>query len=350
MASADPSKLKVGKQVSRQDILFCMARDVESGRIYFGSSDFKVYGIDLSAEKPEAQQIAEHQSYVTALALTGKTVITGSYDRHLIWTDIESSKQIRQVEAHQNRIRRIVATPDGKTVASVADDMVCRLWDVDSGKLLHELRGHEAITPHHYPSMLYACAISADGKYLATGDKVGHVVVWEIATGKQVTSLEAAGMYTWDPSQRRHSIGGIRSLAFSPDGRRLAVGGMGKVGNVDHPEAPARLEVFDWQQGQRTHEVLADGKLKGMIEHLVFHPSGEWFVGAGGGYGGLIVFYDPNNSKMLFQDTAPMHVHDFAVNDVCDTIYAVGHNKIVTWEFKGEEKKTEETKTADAKS
>src|SRR4051812_31970332 len=126
MATADPSKLKVAKQVSRPDILFCMARDAESGRIYFGSSDFKVYSIDLSVEKPEAQQIAEHQSYVTSLALAGKTVITGSYDRQLIWTDTETNKQIRQVEAHQNRIRQIVATPDGKTIASVGDDMVCR--------------------------------------------------------------------------------------------------------------------------------------------------------------------------------------------------------------------------------
>jgi len=50
--------------------------------------------------------------------------------------------------------------------------------------------------------------------YLATGDKVGHVVVWELATGKQVTTLEVPVMYTWDPVQRRHSIGGIRSLSM----------------------------------------------------------------------------------------------------------------------------------------
>jgi WD40 repeat protein len=340
MATADPSTLKVVKQFARPDILFCMARDAESGRIFFGSSDFKVYSVDLSVEKPEPQPIAEHQSYVTSLVLVGKTVISGSYDHQLIWTDADTHKPIRQIDAHPSRIRQIVATPDGKIIASVADDMVCRLWDVASGKLLHELRGHEAITPHHYPSMLYACAISADGKYVATGDKVGHVVVWEIASGKQVAALEAPGMYTWDPSQRRHSIGGIRSLAFSPDGKRLVVGGMSKVGNIDHPEAPARLEVFDWQQGQRTHEVVADGKLKGMIEHLAFHPSGDWFVGAGGGYGGMIVFYDPNNSKMLFQDAAPMHVHSIAPNEACDTIYAVGHNKIVTWELKAAEAKS----------
>jgi WD40 repeat protein len=250
----------------------------------------------------------------------------------LIWTVVETREQIRSVDAHQSRIRQIAAAPCGQIVASVADDMVCRLWDVESGKLLNELRGHEALTPHHYPSMLYACAFSADGNYLATGDKVGHVVVWEVATGKQAATLEAAGMYTWDPTARRHSIGGIRALAFSPDGKRLAVGGMSTVG-----EAPARLEIFDWQQGQRTHEIVADGKLKGMIQHLVFHPGGDWFVGAGGGYGGMILFYDLNNSKMIFQDTAPTHVHGIAVNETCDTIYAAGYNRMLVWELKGDE-------------
>src|SRR5262249_52413344 len=159
--------------------------------------------------------------------------------------------QVRAVEAHQKWIRRVASTRDGKLLASVADDMRCRLWDAADGKMLHELRGHEEMTPHHYPSMLYASAFSADGKYLATGDKVGHVVVWETATAKQVATLETPVMYTWDPTQRRHSIGGIRSLAFSPDGKLLAVGGMGKVGNIDHLEGKARVEVFDWAKGER---------------------------------------------------------------------------------------------------
>jgi WD40 repeat protein len=334
MASTDPTKLKVVKQLSRPDILFCLARVPGTSQVFFGSSDAKVYGVDLSLEKPEPQAVAEHESYVTGLALAGNYVISGGYDCRLIWTAVENREQVRSIDAHQSRIRQIVAAPGGQIIASVADDMVCRLWDVESGKLLHELRGHEAMTPHHYPSMLYACAFSADGSYVATGDKAGHVVVWEVASGKQAATLEAAGMYTWDPNHRRHSIGGIRSLAFSPDGTRLVVGGMGTVSNIDHPDVPARLEIFDWRQGQRTHEIAADGKLKGMIQQLVFHPGGDWFVGAGGGYGGMILFYDLTGSKMIFQDAAPMHVHGIAVNETCDTIYAAGHNKVLIWELK----------------
>ena len=64
--------------------------------------------------------------------------------------------------------------------------------------------------------------------------KVGHVAIWDLATAAKVGEVETPIMYTWDPRQRRHSIGGIRSLAFSPDSKQLAIGGIGKIGNIDH--------------------------------------------------------------------------------------------------------------------
>ena len=43
-----------------------------------------------------------------------------------------------------------------------------RLWDAESVKLKHELRGHEVMTPTQFTSMLYTCAFSADARLLAT--------------------------------------------------------------------------------------------------------------------------------------------------------------------------------------
>jgi WD40 repeat protein len=182
--------------------------------------------------------------------------------------------------------------------------------------------------------MLFACAWSPDGKYVATGDKVGHVVVWEAATGKSAATLEAPGMYTWDPVQRRHSIGGIRSLAFSPDGALLAVGGMGKVGNIDHLEGKARVEVFDWQKGQQTHEFPGD-KFNGLVERLVFHPDGDWLVAAGGAMDGFLMFFDLKAKKPLRQEKVAVHVHDGVLNEEGDTLYAAGVGRLLVFEMKG---------------
>jgi WD40 repeat protein len=334
MASVNPDKIKQVRDVGRPDILFSVARLPKTSRFFVGSSDFKVHEIDLSQPKVVSKELATHGSYVTSVALAGNVLASGGYDCRLNWWDIAKNQQIRSAAAHAKWIRNLVASPNGKVIASVADDMVCKLWDPATGALIHELRGHLEQTPHHYPSMLYACTFSADGKYIATGDKVGHIVVWETATGTQAATMEAPVMYTWDPSQRRHSIGGIRSLAFSPDGKSLAVGGMGKVGNIDHLEGKARVEVFDWKKRERTHEFQSD-RFNGLINHLEFHPQGDWLLGAGGANDGFLMFFNLSSKKVLRQDKAAMHIHKFTMNETADTVYAVGHHRLVVLEMKG---------------
>src|SRR5579859_2058162 len=162
--------MKIVKDISGRGVAFALVRIPESDRLLFGSSDFKVYELDLSLAKPEPKPLGEHQSYVTGLALAGKSAVSGGYDGWLIWWDLASRKQVRVVEAHTKWIRKVAASAEGKLIASVSDDMVCRLWDAD-GKMLRELRGHAEQTPTHYPSMLFVCTFSPDGRFVATADK-----------------------------------------------------------------------------------------------------------------------------------------------------------------------------------
>jgi len=149
---------------------------------------------------------------------------------------------------------------------------------------------------------------------------------------KRVIMLWLAGgssqLETWDPVQRRHSIGGPRALAFSPDGALLAIGGMGKVGNIDHLEGKARVE--DWQKSQRTHEFPGD-KFNGLVEQLTFHPKGDWLL-AGDGF---LMFFDLKEKKVLRQEKASIHIHAFALNEDADSLVAVGHGKVLLYELKG---------------
>ena len=349
--AADPKQLKLAKNVTSQGIAFGLDRVPESERIYYGSSDFKVYEYDFAAEKPESKAFAGegHRSYVTTVALAGTTVVSGSYDRRLVWWNTETRKQVRVVaDAHGKRIRRVAASPDGKLVASVSDDMDVKVWDVASGELKATLKEHKPMTPQNYPSMLYAVTFSKDGKWLATADKVGHIVIWEVSTGKKLKTLESPVMYTWDPKQRRHSIGGIRSIAFSHDGKLLAVGGIGKIGNIDHLGGPSRIEVFEWQAGKKLHQ-LEDAKYKGLVEQIAFSPDGAWFIVAGGDHNGFISVYETKSGKLIKQEKAPMHVHQFVVNEPHDTVYAVGHHRLATWELKAPAAKKPEPKKDEAK-
>src|SRR5262249_11761847 len=177
----------------------------------------------------------------TAVRLAGNTVISGGYDNRLIWWDLENNRAIRTIEdAHRRQVRQLALSPDGTKIASVADDMKCKLWNVATGERIPELAAREDRTPTGFGSMLYCCAFSGDGTKLATGDRVGHVVIWEVSSGRQLSTLEVPSLYTWDGRQRIRSIGGIRSLAFSPDGNQLAVGGVGQIANVDGLGGPSR--------------------------------------------------------------------------------------------------------------
>lgn len=328
MKAPNPDTLKPFKDFSRPAIVFAVDRLADSDAAYIGCSDFKVYSADLSAAKFEPKELYSHESYVTGVALAGLSLISGGYDGKLIWCDITTGEKIRTIEAHSKWIRKVVSSPDQKLIASVADDMVCRVWDAATGKIVHELRGHKEMTPTNYTSMLYAVTFSADGKHLATADKVGHIVIWDVKTGKETGVCEAPVMYTWDPTQRLHSIGGVRSLAFSPDGTQLAAGGTGKIGNIDHLEAKSRVEVFDWKNAKQIAEFPGD-KFTGIVNRLAWAPDGSWLLGAGGAGEGFLLFYDVATKKTLRQEKMNMHVHDFHLTDDCKEIVSVGHNRIM---------------------
>lgn len=337
MSDSPPSlRLTEERKIPRQDILFSLAGLPGPQRVFFGSSDGGVLHADLGAD-PVVPTVLKgdfrHRpgAYVTGLALAAgaSRLVSGAWDRSLIWWDTATMRPVHHVaEAHAKWIRKVVASPDGSLVASVADDMVCRLWDAATGAPRGELKGHAAETPHQYPSMLFTCAFSPDGSRLATADKTGRILVWEVTTRREIASLDASCMYTWDPKQRRHSIGGVRSLAFSPDGRTLVAGGIGQIGNIDHLGAAARLRFFDSEKGGTLGE-FESSEFKGLIERLAFHPRGEWLVACGGDNGGFALLIDPASRKSLHESKLPFHVHDFLLDGDGTRLVAAGHNGIV---------------------
>jgi WD40 repeat protein len=327
------SRLRSLREIARRDILFSVARVPRSERLLVASSEGKVYELDASQAKPEAKTLAEHGRYVTCVRLAGNNVISGGYDGRLIWWDLAQGRVIRTVDnAHARPVRQLAVSPDGTKLASVADDMVCRLWDIATGAKVRELRGHAEQTPQHFVSMLYCCTFSADGRRLATGDRVGHVIVWDVDTGRQLSAVNAPLLYTWDGVQRIRSIGGVRALAFSPDGQQLAVGGVGQINNVDALQGPSRVEIFNLANQQRVAEFTGQN---GIVNRLQYHPQGKWLCALGGGGSGLFLLYDPAKRAITQQGNVPMHVHDAAFNEDFTTAYAVGHNKIAVLEIRG---------------
>ena len=327
-----PASLKKTNEWKTSDIVFCVQHATELQRVWCAGSDFNVYQYDVSAEKPERQPFEGdgHTSYVTGMVRRDNTLITCGYDGQLCWWNIDEHRLIRKVSAHDRWGRAITASPDQSRLYTVADDMLCKVWDAESGELLETLQAQAAQAPNHYPYKLYAVTSSPDGKWLATGDRIGRTVIWNAQSFEQVSELETPVMYTWDPRARRHSIGGIRSLAFSPDSQELAIGGIGKIGNIDHLGGPARLEVFNWRDATQRLE-LEDNKKKGLIEQIIWSPEKEWILTAGGDNNGFLTFYNAETGDLLHQDGQNGHIHALSVGPKFDEFFVAAHERLTRW-------------------
>src|SRR5437660_5450156 len=130
MPPSQPRNLRNVREIARRDILFSVARVPNTSRLIVASSDGKVHELDASQTTPQDRELANHGRYVTSVRLAGQTVISGGYDGHLIWWDLERGREVRNSEAHSRWIRMLAVSPDGTKLASVGDDMVCRLWNI----------------------------------------------------------------------------------------------------------------------------------------------------------------------------------------------------------------------------
>lgn len=337
----DPAKVKTVSSFKHGGVFLALCQEPDSGRLVAGSDDGGIHVFDAAARKPDAiAKWTKHDGYVSAVVALKSVVISGGYDRQLIWWDTAKGTPIRSIEAHQGWIRHAVLTPDSSRLVSVGDDMLVKVWDAASGKLIRSLEGHAKLTPQGHVTALYAVTVSPDGKYIASGDRHGEVRVWETETGKGVMTFQVPTLYTYDPRQRKRSIGGIRTLAFSPDGNLLAAGGIGQVGNVDGFEGPLHIEVWEWRK-PAVRMAAGAKKQKGIVNHLLFHPDGEWLIGGGGGGSGFIAFWKvnplPDTSKSKEIGTTDHylkfdgHAHKMVLNAKKGELFAAGYRKIDLW-------------------
>jgi len=170
-----------------------------------------------------------------------------------------SEKPILVLDAggHTDLVKKVLFTPDGRKLITVSHDKTIRVWDVANGEPLRVLR--PPIGPR-LEGMLYAAALSPDGRTLAVGG-------YPPGSGKDgfpiyLVSLSAGRI---ERLLREHA-GVINALAFSPDGRRLASGSHDNTARI-------------WDLADGRCEQVLQGHTK-PIYGVAFSPDGRHLVTA----------------------------------------------------------------------
>lgn len=340
LLSFDASQLKRTRTVQHSAGLFSCAFDSASGRLVAGAIDGRIltWGYpDFADPTPFAWQ---HRSYVYALAALPKQrlLVSAGYDKKLVWWDPIGGVPLRETNL-PGRPQQIAASADERTLAVVDDDRRLLLFDVESGELRAQHVGHAEYTPKMLPSTVYAVAFSPHGEWVATGDRGGTVLVRETSTGVVVRSLSAPRFYAdfrvmpdGKPADGEYELGGVRMLAFAPDGRTLIVGGMADYDpNSAATDGKMGIVAFDVATG---NELFATklAKDQGYLQAACFHPSGLLAAAGGGGTAGdagvgALCVFDLAKPDAPTVHSLEMTVRGLAFSPGADAVLVVGMHK-----------------------
>jgi WD40 repeat protein/tRNA A-37 threonylcarbamoyl transferase component Bud32 len=197
-------------------------------------------------------------------------------------------------------VNALAFSPDGETLAAVADYGLASVWDVGSRSLRHE--------PFRVASYAIGVSINADGTMLATAGGEG-VSLWDVATGAslgEIGDFRTAGDVAFSPTEplvafvregylqagqgyaeiwdvaRRSRVASLQvdvgdpgyvlgwAIAFSPDGRMLATAGIDQL-----------VHLWDVRTGKLIREL--EQNVGTAVLTLEFSPDGRILAISGGG-------------------------------------------------------------------
>ncbi len=226
---------------------------------------------------------------ITSLAFTpdGRTLLTSSYDQTIrSWIRAEPSR-VNFWPGHSAAVNRLAVAPDGRSFASASDDGTARIWRLAAPESASSSSTPEEFTtlfsPEHVPVpereklVIFAVAVSpAQDKVVA--DENHRLISCDLRTGVVLANVAASDIFPGEGS-------GLGGVAFSPDGRQLAVGS--ENGRV------ALLETA----GMRPLKAPMNLH-RAQVTHVAFALDGAMLV-TGGGFGSGITLTDVATGRII---------------------------------------------------
>ena len=182
-------------------------------------------------------------------------------------------------------IRQLMFSADSQLLLAIADDFTVRLWNVQSGQMIHVLQGHQATVQQ--------AQFSPNGQWVVTASWDKTVRIWQVDSGELVKTIAQPDavssasfspnnhhivIASWDGIARVYDVRtgeqlllldrhqkAILDTAFSPDGTMIATGG-----------ADGKAYLWDAQTGEVQAELNSNRVTPIPIVQISFSPDGQY--------------------------------------------------------------------------
>ncbi len=210
--SADPARLL--KTLSGHEADVHAVAITANGATLVSSSDDKTVRVWNANSAQTLHVLRGHERQISTVTLSpdGRFIASGSRDQTIRVWNLKAGNEAGVLRGHLGAVMSVQFSPNGRLLASASYDRSVRLWDMKTMTPLTVLTGHTA--------RAFSVAFSPNGKQLASaGDRTARL--WDVATGANVRTFKLDGKMI---TERGEYAGTASAVAYSPDGKKLAVG------------------------------------------------------------------------------------------------------------------------------
>ncbi len=296
-------------------------------------------------EVATGRKVTRHDSLPAASVLwfskDSKTLVTLNESEDTIcWIDTDTGK--RNVKKIENRLgsqahSRVVYALTHDKVAIAEDSGILQLWNAKSGKKVSTLTGPaerlqaEGVNGIGFNRVI-SLAFSPDGTRLASGKQDRTVRLWDTTGNKEPILLQKQSLSRALLRSTQELVDGPNVLLFSPDGKILACG------------EGQNVKLWDITTGELI--TTFRGHI-GLVDYLAFSPDSSILASAS--EDGTVLYWNINTEAPLPPNITE-HTHQVETISFMkgsSTLASVDYSGIITlWDLETSQRTTHRTKTA----